>query len=189
MTEKVKKKVSRLTVARQRAREAMRVEAAHQKRMEAALGSAFSAVAAHEDAMIKLGEAVVELREISESNASIADWLGVERRGWSLRRGHCVGPRKNRTMTTPSQMGKLKRLPMTALPVMNMTSFVAQGGFALAAYLSTRREIYLATLSLVVAGACLFAAVDDSGRGVNREKWRTAGLFTGDLGQFGGYWR
>ena len=88
MTEKVKKKVSRSTVARQRAREAMRLEAARQKRMEAALVSAFSAVAAHDDAMIKLGEAVVELREIGESNASIADRLGVERRvvsaAWAL---------------------------------------------------------------------------------------------------------
>ena len=88
MTEKVKKKVSRSTVARQRAREAMRLEAARQKRMESALVSAFSAVAAHEDAMIKLGEAVVELREIGESNASIADRLGVERRvvseAWAL---------------------------------------------------------------------------------------------------------
>lgn len=66
----------------------MRVEAARQKRMESALMSAFSAVAAHEDAMIKLGEAVVELREIGESNASIADRLGVERRvvseAWAL---------------------------------------------------------------------------------------------------------
>ena len=66
----------------------MRLEAARQKRMESALVSAFSAVAAHEDAMIKLGEAVVELREIGESNASIADRLGVERRvvseAWAL---------------------------------------------------------------------------------------------------------
>lgn len=88
MTEKKLKKVSRSTVARQRAREAMRVEAVRQKRMETALVSAFSAVGAHEDAMIKLGEAVVELREIGESNASIADRLGVERRlvseAWAL---------------------------------------------------------------------------------------------------------
>lgn len=64
------------------------MEAARQKRMETALVSAFSAVGAHEDAMIKLGEAVVELREIGESNAAIADRLGVERRvvsaAWAL---------------------------------------------------------------------------------------------------------
>ena len=66
---------------------------------------------------------------------------------------------------------------MTALPVTSMTSFAAQGGFTLATFSSTRLEIYLATLSLVVAGACLFAAMDDSGRGVSREKWRPVGLF------------
>ena len=66
---------------------------------------------------------------------------------------------------------------MTALPVTSMTSFAAQGGFTLATFSSTRLEIYLATLSLVVAGACLFAAMDDSERGANRERWRPVGLF------------
>ena len=66
---------------------------------------------------------------------------------------------------------------MTALPVMSMTSVVAQGGFGLAVYSSTRLKIYLATLSLVIAGACLFAAMDDSERGANRERWRPVGLF------------
>lgn len=66
---------------------------------------------------------------------------------------------------------------MTALPIVSMTSGVAQSGFALATFSSTRLEIYLATMSLVVGGACLFAAMDDSGRGVNREKWRAVGLF------------
>lgn len=50
-------------------------------------------------------------------------------------------------------MGKTGRLPMTALPVMSMTSAVVQGGVGLAVYSSTRLEIYLATLSLVIAGA------------------------------------
>lgn len=66
---------------------------------------------------------------------------------------------------------------MTPLPVMSMTSVVAQGGFGFAAYSSTRLEIYLATLSLVIAGACLFAAMDDFERGANRERWRPVGLF------------
>lgn len=66
---------------------------------------------------------------------------------------------------------------MTALPVVSMTSGVAQGGLAFATFSSTRLEIYLATMSLVVGGACLFAAMDDSGRGVSREKWRPVGLF------------
>ncbi|SDR79411.1 hypothetical protein SAMN04488539_0372 [Corynebacterium timonense] len=58
----------------------MRVEAARQKRMEVALVSAFSAVDAHEEAMIKLGEAVVELKDLGESLPSIADRLHVDRK-------------------------------------------------------------------------------------------------------------
>lgn len=88
MTENVKKKPTRSAIARQRAREAMRVEAARQKRMEVALVSAFSAVDAHEEAMIKLGEAVVELKDMGESIASIAERLHVDRKvvseAWAL---------------------------------------------------------------------------------------------------------
>ena len=88
MTESVKKKPSRSTIARQRAREAMRVEAARQKRMEVALVSAFSAVDAHDEAMLKLGEAVVQLKDLGESNASIAERLHIDRKvvseAWAL---------------------------------------------------------------------------------------------------------
>lgn len=68
----------------------MRVEAARQKRMEVALVSAFSAVDAHEEAMMKLGEAVVQLKDLGESNASIADRLHIDRKvvsdAWALSR-------------------------------------------------------------------------------------------------------
>ena len=88
MTETVKKKPTRSTIARQRAREAMRVEAARQKRMEVALVSAFSAVDAHGEAMVKLGEAVMELKDLGESIASIAERLHIDRKvvseAWAL---------------------------------------------------------------------------------------------------------
>ena len=66
----------------------MRVEAARQKRMEVALVSAFSAVDAHEEAMVKLGEAVMELKDLGESIPSIAERLHIDRKvvseAWAL---------------------------------------------------------------------------------------------------------